>query len=72
MYKILSCTKKYNKNKTLKDLSANILINKKLGKEIMYESPPATSEFPRKILLSSDITIRSDLNSQGLKSQSIV
>lgn len=37
---------------------------------MMYESLPVTSEFPRKILVSSYITIRSDLNSQALKSQS--
>lgn len=38
----------------------------------MYESPLATSEFLRKILLSSYTIIGSDLNSQGLKSLSKV
>lgn len=68
--KIPSCNKKYNKNKTLKDQSANILIDREVRKEITYEYPLVTSEYPRKFLLSSYIAIISNQNSQGLKSQS--
>lgn len=32
LYKILTCTEKYSKNKTLKDQSANILINREVRK----------------------------------------